>query len=353
MRSESLDFLIRLVNASSPSGYEAPASSLFVDYVSPFSDDVMRDVIGNVAAVVNPGGSPRIMLSGHVDEIGFIVRYISEEGLIFFGPIGGHDPVIPAGQRVTIRTHQGLIPGVIGRKPIHLIDPDDRGKAPKLHDLWVDVGAKDKDEAEKLVSLGDPITYADQYEALHNGRAAAKSFDNKMGAFIVAEAARLLSENRPRAAVYAVATVQEEIGLFGAATGAFGIDPQVAVATDVTQAADYPDISKKRVGDMKLGGGPVICRGSKINHQVFKMLIDAAQKENIPFQIEVAGGGTGTDADAIHAARAGVATGLVSVALRYMHTPCEVLQLSDVEQSAQLIAAFCRTVTEETDFIPR
>lgn len=353
MRQESLEFFKRLVNTASPSGYEQNAAAVFRRYVSEFADEVKTDVMGNVIAALNPTATPRVMLAGHIDEIGFIVRYISDEGYLYFGSIGGHDPVIPVGQRVYVHTAKGAIPGVIGRKPIHLMEEEDRRKAPQLPDLWIDIGVKDKAAAQELVQLGDPVTYADEFQPLQGDLAAARSFDNKMGAFVVAEALRLLSETRPAASVFAVGTVQEEVGLRGARTSAYGLDPQVGIAVDVTHAADYPTVEKKRVGEVGVGKGPVICRGANINPRVFQLLVQTAQELGIAYQIEIAGGGTGTDANAMQVSRAGMATGLISVALRYMHTPCEVLSLTDVEQAAILLAGFVRKITPDTDFIPQ
>jgi len=352
MRPESLEFFKAIVNAPSPSGYEYRAAEIYRRYTREFADEVTTDVMGNVIAALNPSGKLRVMFAGHMDEIGFLVRYISDEGFLYFGPIGGHDAVIPVGQRVYVHTASGPIPGVIGRKPIHLLEDEERNRAPKLHDLWVDIGAGSKAAAQEKVRIGDPITFAAEFTPLMNGFATARGFDNKMGAFVVAEALRLLSENRPTAAVFAVATVQEEIGLRGARTSAYGIDPQVGIAVDVTHASDYPGVDKKRIGEIVPGKGPVICRGANINPRVFELLVQTAQEEGIPYQLEAIGGGTGTDANAMQISRAGMATGLISVPLRYMHTPCEVLALEDVENAARLLAAFTRRLTPDMSFIP-
>lgn len=352
MRAESLEFFRQIVNTPSPSGYEQRAGELYRRYTREFADSVQTDVMGNVIAALNPTGKPRVMFAGHMDEIGFIVKYISEEGFLYFGPIGGHDPVIPVGQRVLVHTRSGAVAGVIGKKPIHLLEDEERSKAPKLHDLWIDIGATSKADAQSVVRIGDPVTIDVEFRELRNGFATARGFDNKMGAFIVAEALRLLAEDRPTAAVFAVATVQEEIGLRGARTSAYGVDPLVGIAVDVTHATDYPSVDKKRVGEVLPGRGPVICRGANINPRVFDMLVETAESEGIPYQIEAAGGGTGTDANAMQISRAGMATGLVSVPLRYMHTPCELLALADVENAARLLASFTRRVNEHISFIP-
>jgi endoglucanase len=352
MQQDSFDFLKRLVDMPGPSGYEQRVQRVFRDRVGAFTSDVRTDVLGNVYAAVNPNGFPRIMLAGHADEIGFQVRYISDEGMLYFGSIGGHDVIVTVGQRVTVHTSSGPVPGVLGRKAIHLLDADERTKVPKLDDLWIDIGAKDKADAQSVVSIGDCVTYEHELQRLRGDLCVARSFDDKMGVFIVAEALRLLAGTSLKAAVIGVSTVQEEVGLRGAHTGAFSIDPQVGIATDVGHATDYPGGDKKKVGDIKLGAGPGITRGANINPIVFNLLVKTAKELNIPHFIEAAPGGTGTDANVMQLSRAGVATGLVSVPLRYMHTPNEIINLNDIENAARLIAGFCERVTAEIDWTP-
>lgn len=354
MRAESLQFLTDIVNVPSPSGFEEPAAKLFRAYTKKFADSVSTDVMGNVIACVNPKAKRRIMLAGHMDEIGFIIRYISDDGLLYFDRIGGHDAMVPIGQRVWVHTDKGSVPGVIGRKPVHMMEPEERKKAPDLADLWVDLGVKNKKEADKLVRIGDCVTYQLEFQKLQGDVAIARGFDNKMGAFIVADALRLFAsaKKKPDVGVYAVATVQEEVGLRGARTSAFGIGGDVGLAVDVGHATDYPTVDKKKVGDLKMGGGPSICRGSNNNRTVVKTLIDAAEKGKIPYQIKAVGGGTGTDANAMQISHSGMAVALVAVPIRYMHTPVEMLNLNDVENCAKLMAAFCLAVTEKTNFIP-
>jgi endoglucanase len=352
MRDESLTFLSELVNAPGPSGYEEPVQRVFRAYVAPYTDEVRTDVMGNVIAARNPGGSPRVMLAGHADEIGFQVRYISDEGMLYVGGIGGHDGVVAAGQRVLVHTQEGAIPGVLGRKAVHLLEADEREKAPKLKDMWIDIGAADKKEAEALVGIGDCVTYQAEFAVLRNSVAVARSFDDKMGAFIVAEALRLLEGKQLAAAVFSVATVQEEVGLRGAIPGAFGVAPDVGIGVDVGHSTDYPGADKKTGGDIKLGGGPMIGRGSHINPTVHRLLVASALDLEMPYVVEAIPGGTGTDTDAIQMSRAGVATGVVSVPLRYMHTPNEVISLDDIERAAQLLARFCERLTGEEDWTP-
>lgn len=355
-QSPSIEMLQKLLAAPSPSGYEQPAEQVFREFTRSWADEVHTDLLGNSYAVVNPQGSPKVMLAGHCDEIGFLVTHIHKDGFLYFGPIGGHDANIAVGQRVFVHTAEhGSLPGVIGKKPIHLMEEDERGKKTVLHDLFIDIGAKNRKEAEEMVGVGDPVTYAPGFEKLTGDLAAAHAFDDKVGAFVVAETVRLLATEKRgelKAAVYGVATVQEEVGLRGARTSAYFTGATVGVAIDVGHAADYPGVDKRRVGDISLGKGPIITRGPNINPQVFKMLLETAHRENIPYQIDANGRGTGTDANAMQLNQAGMATGLLSIPLRYMHTPCEVLSLSDAHNTARLLAAFLRSITPEADFTP-
>jgi endoglucanase len=355
MRSESLAFLKDIVNTPSPSGYEERAAEVYRQYTSAFADSVTTDVHGNVAAILHPQAEMKIMLAGHIDEIGFIIHYISEDGLIYFSGIGGHDSVIPVGQRVWIHgTRQ--VPGVIGRKAVHLLDDDERKKKPELRDLWIDIGATSRAEVESVIQLGDVATFQAEFEHLMGDRATARGFDNKMGGFIVGETIRLLKEEgglHPEVGVYAVGTVQEEIGLRGARTSSFSINAQSGLAVDVNHAIDYPTVSKTRYGTLDIGKGPSVMRGANSNPNVFRMVRDAAKEDGIPFQVDVAPGGTGTDGNAMQISRGGMAVGILGVALRYMHTPCELLSLTDVENCARLMAAYCRRVRPDTDFTPR
>jgi putative aminopeptidase FrvX len=355
MRSESLEFLKEIVNVPSPSGFEERAAEVYRQYTGAFADKTTTDVHGNVAAILNPDAEMKIMLAGHMDEIGFLIHYVSDEGLLYFSAIGGHDSVIPIGQRVWIHGKE-RVPGIIGRKAIHLLEEDERKKKPELKDLWIDIGASSREEVENVISLGDPVTYQAEFQMLMGDRATARGFDNKMGAMIVAEALRLLKEDGgldPGVGVYAVATVQEEIGLRGARTSAYGINAQSGLAVDVNHAVDYPTVSKTRHGQLDTGKGPSVMRGANVNPTVFRMVTEAGNEDEIPFQVDVAGGGTGTDGNAMQISRTGMAVGILGVALRYMHTPCELLSLTDVENCARLMAAYCRRVEPDTDFTPR
>jgi endoglucanase len=355
MRPLSLTFLRDICNAPSPSGYEEPAAEVYRNYTGGFADTVSTDVHGSVTAVLNPDAEMKIMLAGHMDEIGFIINFISDDGLIYFRGVGGHDSMIPLGQRVWIHGKE-RVAGCIGRKPIHLLDTSERDKRPELYDLWIDIGASSKAEAIEVVSVGDPVTFQYEFQELLGDRAAARGFDNKCGSWVVAEALRLLKEDGgldPGVGVYAVATVQEEIGLRGAKTSAFGINAQSGIAVDVTFAIDHPGVSKTRYGECDLGKGPTVTRGANANPKVFRMIVDAAEKLEMNIQIEAEPGGTGTDGNAMQLNQAGMAVGILGVPLRYMHTPCEVLSLKDLEQTAQLMAGYCREVKPDSDFTPR
>lgn len=352
MREKSLEFLKSILASPSPSGYEQPVQQLWREYTEKFAR-VHTDSHGNAIGVINSKGSPRLMFSGHCDEIGFMVIYIDDNGFLYFGTIGGFDETIIPGRRVVIHTRNGAVPGVIGKTPVHLIKKDDRKKASQIEDLWIDIGAKNRKAAEELISIGDPVTYIDDFMELKTGLAVARAFDDRIGSFIVAEVLRELSRSKTlKASVHSVSTVQEEVGLRGAKSSAYGIDPQVGIATDVTFATDQPGVEKKQVGDIKLGGGPVIARGPNINPRVFDLLVETGKKKKIPFQVEGIPHATGTDANAIQISRAGVAAGLVSIPLRYMHTPVETLDLSDVEYAIKLMAGFAEALTPDTVFTP-
>jgi len=355
MKPASLAFLKRLLDTPGPSGFETAPARVWRAEADSFADRVSSDVTGNSVAAVNPDGVPRVMFAGHIDEIGLMIVHVDDDGYLYFSPIGGWDTQVLVGQRVIISAKNGAVEGVIGKKAIHLIRTEDRDKVSKPSDLWIDIGAKNKTDALKRVRVGDPAVLAAPMLELPNGRIVSRSIDNRIGAFVVLEALRLLSKKKPRAAAFAVATAQEEISWAGggARTSATGLSPTVALVVDVTHATDHPGVEKKEVGDFKLGSGPVLSRGSAVNPLVFDLLEEIAEEEKIPFSIQAAPRDTGTDADAIYTAHQGIATGLVSVPSRYMHSPNEMVDLADLERAAQLLAAFTRKVTEKTDFTPR
>jgi len=352
MEKEQFDFLEKLIDAPSPSGYESAAAKVYRDYVKPYCDNVTTDVMGSVVAVKNPGGNPKIMLAGHIDEIGLIIHYIDDKGFLYFQEIGGIDPGVLPGCRVSIYTDKGPITGVIGRTAVHLIEKEDRGKALKLADLWIDIGAKDKKEAQKLVQVGDAATVSYKLEKLQGNLVVSRAFDDKAGVFVIAEVLRLLQGKKINAAVYATATTQEELGLRGARTSAFSIDAEVGIAVDVTHGNDFPTSSKTKHGEVDLGKGPVMTRGANVTPKVEKLLAETAKKNKIPLQVEAQGGGTGTDANIMQMTKSGMATGLISIPLRYMHTPSEILSTEDLDNAAKLIAAFIEQLEPKTDWTP-
>jgi endoglucanase len=321
--------------------------------MKPFADRIETDVHGNVVVGLNPKGAPKVMLAGHCDQIGMMVRFIDDNGYIFFSPIGGIDPSVLPGSRVTVHTRHGPIDGIIGRKPVHVLKPEERGGKVEIRELWVDIGSRNKKETEELVRVGDPITFRLEMVGLGNDLVTSPAFDNKCGTFVVMEALRLCAARKISCALFSVSTVQEEIGLRGATTSCFGLDPQVGIAVDVTHATDYPDIDKRVNGDIKVGAGPAVATGPNINPRLESLFLQAAKSKRIPYQREAAPGGTGTDANAMQLTRAGVATALISIPNRYMHTPVEVVSLSDLDSAAQLIAETVARIDRRTDFVPR
>jgi endoglucanase len=351
VRDASYDFLKRLLSTPGPSGYEEAAAKVWREEASQFAE-VRGDRMGNSFATIGADGPLKLMLAGHIDEIGMMVTHIDENGLLRFTGVGGWDPQVLVGQRVRLSTRGGEMVGVIGKKAIHVMEPDERKKVSEIKSLWIDVGAKDADEAKEMVRVGDVGVIDQDLVELPNGRIASRSVDNRMGAFVVLEALRLLSEEEGiDAEVVAVACVQEEIGLYGARGAAFGLDPDAAVAVDVTHATDTPGVSKNENGDHSLGSGPVIQRATNISPVVSEGLIAAAEAEAIPYTLEAGSRSTGTDADAIQFARAGIATGLVSCPNRYMHSPNEIVDVQDVENCARVISAYVKTLGADTDFV--
>ena len=354
MTKQTRQFLADLINSVSPSGYEAPAAKVWKAEADAFAARVWTDTHGNSHAIVNPGGKPRVMLAGHYDEIGFQVSYIDEQGFVWMQALGGWDPQIAQGQRVQIMTKKGIVRGVVGKMAIHMQTPEERKKVSEIRDLWIDIGAKDKKDAEKMVEIGDPLVVAYGFEEMANGLAAGRAFDNRAGAFVVLEAARQLPKIQPAAEIHAVATVQEEIGLRGATTAAYGIDPDIGIAVDVTFATDHPKMeeARKRENLIELGRGPVLTRGPNINAKLFDLIVKTAKAEKIPYQVNAEPRGTGTDANAIQLNRAGVVSALISIPLRYMHSPCEIISLKDLEQGAKLLAKTVEAITPRTNFVP-
>jgi endoglucanase len=352
MKEASYEFLKNLLSTPGPSGSEEATASVWRTEAENLAEVIRADSMGNSFASLNIGGAPRVMLAGHIDEIGLMVTHIDENGLLRFSGVGGWDPQVLVGQRVLMQTRNGEVSGVIGKKAIHVMEAEERKKVSQIKDLWVDIGAKNADEAKERVRVGDVGVVDQGLLELPNDRIASRSLDNRIGAFVVLEALRLLSEEDALAAeVVAVASVQEEIGLYGARGAAFGLDPDAAIAVDVTHATDTPGIPKNEHGEHALGSGPVITRAANLSPIVTDGLIEAAEEADISYTLEADSRYTSTDADAIQLTRAGIATGLVSAPNRYMHSPNEIVALEDLENCARLIAAYVKGLKKDTDFI--
>ncbi|HYE31578.1 MAG TPA: M42 family metallopeptidase [Methylomirabilota bacterium] len=354
MRAESLKFLEKLVNTPSPSGHEARGQRVWLDYVSQYADETFTDAYGNAVAVLNKGGSPRIMLAGHADEIAMTVNYINKDGFIYVRKLGGVDPAITKAQRVVIHTKQGPVKGVVGNVAPHLSKHEDGDKKgpPKIHDLFIDIGVGSREDAEKLVSIGNPITLDREFEILRKDIAVARAFDNRIGTFAVAEALRLLKESGKKlnAEVCAVSNIMEEVGLLGARQIAYSLHPAAAVVVDVTHATDYPTVNVCQHGDVKLGCGPTLTHGGCNHPQVVERIEEVARAEKIKLQDEAMSATSGTDTDVIFWTRGGIPSALISLPNRYMHSPVEVISLKDLEQIPRLLAGFAASVKKGEEF---
>jgi endoglucanase len=341
MRPESLEFLTRLLSTPTPSGDEAKGQRVWLDYVAPFADSVETDTYGNALAVLNPQGSPKIMVEGHADEIAFQISYIDDDGFIYFSGVGGHDPSLARGQRVHIHGRNGEVLGVIGALAIHM-QGGKKQEVPELHELFIDIGAANRKDAEKRVAVGDLITYIVGWQQLHGDIYIARACDNRIGTFVAAEVLRLCAKagKKLKAQVVAASAIGEENGLYGAEMIGYSVKPDAALVIDVGQATDIPVTNKKRFGDTKLGKGPILSRGS-VNHPVLvKRLEETAVKNKIAFQRGIDPRRSGTDADAIFLQKGGIATVAIGVPNRYMHTPVEAVHLKDLENLANWLTAF-------------
>jgi len=346
--SEVPKLLDELLRAGAPSGYEGPAAAVWRKAASAFAE-LSYDGIGSTFARVGEA-EPLVAIVGHIDEIGLIITHIDEKGFLWFEPIGGWDPQILVGQRVEVTGREGFVPGVAGRKPIHLLEPDQRKKVVELKSMHIDIGAADREEAEKMVRVGDPVVIRTEPMKVAGSRLVSKSMDNRLGAYVALESLRRCAEGEgPGGSMAAVAAVQEEIGLFGARTAAFQLRPDVAIAVDVTHATDAPGVDEKELGSSPLGSGPVIGRGSTLSPRVFDLLVETADQEGIEYSVSASGRGTSTDADVLQISRSGIPTGLVSIPLRYMHSPVEMCDLRDVEAVVNLLAAVGSRLTGELD----
>jgi endoglucanase len=345
-------FLKDLLLTPGTSGGEQQIQSVIRNFATTFADDVTTDVHGNVLATVNAQGSRTILLDAHCDQIGLIVRHIDSFGFLRVNPIGGWDMQILLGQRMLVHTSLGPVPGVIARKPIHLLDPEERKNVPKMKEVWVDIGSASEAETRSLVSIGDFITPEPCLRELRNGRLAGVAMDDRTGIWVIMNALKKIAAQKPSSRIVAVSAVQEEIGLRGATTSAYTVNPDVAIAVDVTHATDCPGIDQNEFGRIEIGKGPVIVRGPNANPKVFDLLVKQAKEHLIPFQINALGYPASNDGAAVQVSRGGCATGLVTIPNRYMHSPVELVAESDLEHAADLIAAFCMAVDDEMSFIP-
>ncbi|MBW8059778.1 MAG: M42 family metallopeptidase [Solirubrobacterales bacterium] len=345
--TETPPLLDKLLRAGAPSGYEEPAASVWREEAAFAS--LSTDGLGSSVARIGEA-APLLAVVGHIDEIGLVITHIDEKGFLYFTPIGGWDPQILAGQRVEVRGRDGLVPGAVGRKPIHLLDPDQRKQVVELKGLHIDVGAADRDAAAELVRVGDPVVIAAEPVRLAGERLTSRALDNRLGAYVALEALRRCHErDSVEGSFAAIAAVQEEIGLFGARTSAFAVRPDLAVAVDVIHATDAPGVDEKEIGSHPLGSGPAIGRGSTLSPKVFELLVETAEEAGIAHMVGASGRTTATDADAIQISRSGIPTGLVSIPLRYMHSPVELVDLADVETAVELIAAFASRLRDGVD----
>lgn len=334
MREASKLFLQQLIETPSPSGDEIAIQRLWMAYVKDFAHQIETDMVGNVMAAVNPDKPFKVMLAGHCDEIAFMVSYIDQEGYIYLAKAGGINPKVALGMTVKILGEKGTIKGVIGVKPEHKGGPKDKVE---VGDLYIDCGAKNKEEIEAFVTMGDYVIYDTNYEYLLNDTIVGRGLDNRTGAFIVAEVLRRVADKNPNVAVYAVSTINEETNMGGAYFAASHINPTLAIACDVSFATDHPDMNPKESGPVALGKGPILSKGAPIHKKINQMLEKAAKTHDIPIQYEMTPRSTGTDADRIRLTGKGVPVALVSLPLRYMHAPCEVASLKDIEYEIELL----------------
>ena len=352
MRAESLSFLQRLINTPSPPGHEGKGQRVWLDYVSAFAEETFTDAYGNAVAIFNKGGSPRVMLAGHADEIAMTVNFINPEGFIYVRNLGSVDPVVTKAQRVVIHANNGPVRGVVGNVAPHLMKDEAEKKLPKIHDLFIDIGVSNRDEAQKLVRIGDPITLIDEFQLLRGELAISRAFDNRIGTFAVAETLRLLKESKKsvQAEVCAVSNVMEEVGLLGARQIAYSLKPDAALVVDVTHATDYPTVSQPQHGDIKVGRGPTLTHGGCNHPEVVSRLERVAEEQRIAVQHEAMSATSGTDTDVIFWTRGGIASALISLPNRYMHSPVELVSLADLEKIPQLMAAFALSLQRGEQF---
>jgi putative aminopeptidase FrvX len=347
--SETPKLLEDLLRAPAPSGYEGPATEVWRGAAAFAS--LTTDALGSsVARIGDEGTAPLFAVVGHIDEIGLVVTHIDEKGFLYFAPIGGWDAQILIGQRVEVHGKNGIVPGVVGRKPIHLLKEEQRKQVVELRDMHIDIGATDEEGARKRVRVGDPAVIAADPMPVGDGRLVSRSLDNRLGAYVALEALRRVHERGGlRGRMAAVAAVQEEIGSKGAATTAYALQPDLALAVDVSHATDAPGVEEKEVGRHPLGSGPIIGRGSTLSPRIFELLTETAERMDLAYSVQASGRATWTDADAIEISRSGIPAGLISIPLRYMHSPVEMVDLGDVESAVELIVNFATSLEPGLD----
>lgn len=357
MPDDAYAYLRELVETPSVTGTEWRVASLVRERLGEVADEIETNVMGSVHATLRgsvrdgEAAVPSVLVAAHMDEVGLMVNYIDDEGFLRFRAVGGVDAGLLPGMRMDVHTAEGTLRGVVGRMPIHLVPADERKQVAPFDKLCIDLGMP-ADEVKASVRVGDTITYGVGFERFGKNMAVSRAFDDKSCVYI---ATRVMEELKCRGAaadyIFA-ATVQEEIGLRGGETSAFGVNPDIAIGFDVTHATDYPGVDKAKHGSIELGAGPVIARGPNINPVVFERLVAAAQAEDVPYQLEAEPGVTGTDAGSMQVQRGGIATGLLSLPLRYIHTPTEVISLDDVEACVKLLARFIADLEPGLSFVP-
>ncbi len=356
MTDADFAFFEELIATPSPSGYEQPVQRLVARELAGVADRLETDMLGNLAAFLDGDGRNRtkVMVTAHCDEIGFLVKYIDERGYLFFAPVGGVDPHLVPGQRVRVHTARGPLPGVVGKKPIHLLEAKDKERVVPFTEQFIDIGCASGAEARQRVAVGDPVTFGTGLERLAGDLVAGRGFDDRVGTFAVTRTLQAVSaRGRARADLVGMTMVQEELGLRGSQPGTFGVRPDVALVVEIGHASDTPANDPKVVGEVRVGGGPVLSRGPNINPALFDLLTAAAREEQIPIQVIGEHRATSTDASVIQLSRHGVATALVRVPTRYVHTPSEVLSLVDLELAIRLLTAAVFRIGDRSDFIPR
>ena len=353
MHDESKEFLYQLLTTPSPTGFETAIQRVVRKRMEKYADTIETDLHGNVIVGLNGKAARKVMLAGHCDQIGLMVKHITKEGFIYVAPLGGMDPGVLLGAQMVIQAKDGPLAGIVGRKPIHLQTGEEREKTKlDIDKIWIDIGARSKREVEKKVQIGDCVTFKLEVTELANDNISACGLDDKLGLFVAMETLRLCAKAKLEIGLFAVSTVQEEVGLRGAKTSAFAIDPEIGIAIDVTHASDNPGQENTKAVPCKLGAGPCISRGPNTNAVVHKMLTAAAKKAKVPFQIEPAARPLGNDANAIQISRRGVAAGSIGIPNRYMHTQVEMSNLKDIENAGKLLAQFIKDIRANTDFRP-